>query len=84
VLWEYGVDGCLLLAVNDCIPAQKIVSVSGELNHDRSALVSDSDNDVCCSLSLYRGSPHYGPRAKSDLRSHFIAPQKHILLIMKK
>ena len=64
----------------DCVR----IGVSGELNHDRSALVSDSDNDVCCSLSLYRGSPHYGPRAKSDLRSHFIAPQKHILLIMKK
>jgi len=31
-----------------CIPAQKFVSVSGELNHDRSLLVLDSDKGVCC------------------------------------
>ena len=30
------------------IPAQKFVSVSGELNHDLSPLVLDSDKDVCC------------------------------------
>jgi len=61
-----------------CIPAQTSVTVSGELNHDRSTLVSDSDNGVCCSLSLYQGSPHYGPRAKSDLRSRFTQPQNTI------
>ena len=33
---------------NTCIPAQKIVSVSTELNHNRSALVLDSNNGVCC------------------------------------
>jgi len=33
---------------NNCIPAQKIVSMSAELNHNRSALVLDSDNGVCC------------------------------------
>jgi len=31
-----------------CIPAQKFVSVSGELNHDRSPFVLDSDKGVCC------------------------------------
>jgi len=42
---------------NNCIPAQKIVSTSAELNHNRSALVLDSDNGVCChhssTYSLY-------------------------------
>ena len=43
VLREYGVDGRLSLAVKSLyIPAQKFVSVSGELNHDRSPLVLDS------------------------------------------
>jgi len=32
----------------DHAKAQKIVSVSTELNHNRSALVLDSDNGVCC------------------------------------
>jgi len=32
----------------NCISAQKTVSVSTELNHNRSALVLDSDNCVCC------------------------------------
>jgi len=31
---------------SDCIPAQKIVSMLTELNHNRSALVLDSDNEV--------------------------------------
>jgi len=31
-----------------CIPVQKFVSVSAELNHNRSSLVLDSDKDVCC------------------------------------
>ena len=31
-----------------CIPAQMFVSVSGELNHDHSPLVLESDKDVCC------------------------------------
>jgi len=31
-----------------CIPAQTFVSVSGELNYDRSPLVLDSDRGVCC------------------------------------
>jgi len=33
---------------NNCIPLQRIVSVSTELTHNRSAL--DSDNSVCCHL----------------------------------
>jgi len=36
----------------NCILAQKIASVSTELNHNRSALVLDSDNDVCCHHSF--------------------------------
>ena len=35
-----------------CIPAQKFVSVSGELNHDSSPLVLDSDKGVCCHCSF--------------------------------
>ena len=31
-----------------CIPAQKFVFVSGELNHDHSPLGLDSDKGVCC------------------------------------
>jgi len=32
---------------SNCIPAQKIVSMSTEFNHNRSVLVLDSDNGVC-------------------------------------
>jgi len=35
----------------NCIPAQKIVSVWTEYNHNRSALVLDSGNGVCCHYS---------------------------------
>ena len=40
------------LGSSHCIPAQKFVSVSGELDHDRSPLVLDSDKDVCCHHSF--------------------------------
>jgi len=33
---------------NNCSLVEKIVSLSTELNHNRSALVLDSDNGVCC------------------------------------
>jgi len=33
---------------SNCIPDQKIVSLSTELTHNRSALVLDSDSGVCC------------------------------------
>jgi len=33
---------------SNCIPVQKIVSPSTELTHNRSVVVLDSDNDVCC------------------------------------
>jgi len=33
---------------SNCIPAQKIVPLLTELNHNRSALVLDSNSDVCC------------------------------------
>jgi len=36
---------------NNCILAQKIVSVSTELKYNRSLLVLDFDNGVCCHLS---------------------------------
>ena len=35
-------------AASRCIPAQKFVSVSGELNLDGSPLVLDSDKGACC------------------------------------
>ena len=41
---------------NNCISAQKIVSMSTELNHNRSALVLDSGNGVC-----YHHSSIYSP-----------------------
>jgi len=36
-----------------CIPAQKFVSVSVELTHNRSPWVLDSDKGVCCHHSFY-------------------------------
>ena len=33
---------------SNCIPVQKIVSLSTELTHNRSELALDSDNGVCC------------------------------------
>jgi len=46
-----------------CIPAQKFVSASGKLNHDRSPLVLDSDKDACCHCfslhSLHQQWPNY-------------------------
>ena len=36
---------------NKCIPAQKIVPVSTELNYNRSLLGLDSDNGLCCHYS---------------------------------
>ena len=36
-----------------CIPAQKFVPVSGELNHNRSPLVLDSDKGVFCHHPLH-------------------------------
>jgi len=63
------------------IPVWKIVSLSTESTHNRSALVLDSDNGVCCHTtplrSLYQGSPNYCPRAKSDLRSHSPGRKTH-------
>jgi len=41
-----------VLGSSHCIPAQKFVSVSGELNHDRSSLILDSDKGVCCHHSF--------------------------------
>ena len=54
-LWKvWWCCGCTMLTAvcywpsNNCVPAQKIVSVLTELNHNRSALVLDSNNGVCC------------------------------------
>jgi len=48
-----------------CSPAQKLVSASGKLNHERSPLVLDSDKDACCHYfslhSLHQRWPNYGP-----------------------
>jgi len=35
-----------------CVPAQKFVSMSGKLNHDRSPLVLDSDKSVLSPLLI--------------------------------
>ena len=60
ILLEYGAGGCLLRTVESLHPAQTFVSVSGELNHNRSLWVLDSDKDVCChhssSQSIWIGS----------------------------
>jgi len=37
---------------SNCIPAQKIVSMSTKFNHSYSALVLDSDNVVSCHHSF--------------------------------
>jgi len=53
---EFSVSAVLTTACcwpsSHCIPAQKLVSVLGELNHDRSPLVLNSDKDVL-SLLLF-------------------------------
>ena len=57
---------------SNCIPAQKIVSVLTELTVQRWCWTPTILCAVTTPLhSLYRGSPNYGPRAKSNLRSHF-------------
>jgi len=76
MLWEHGVNGCLFLAVNNCILVQKIVSLSTELNHNRSTLCW-TPTMVCAVTTplhiLYQDSPHYGPLA--NLRSYFTRPK---------
>jgi len=84
-LW--GCCGSTVLTGASCwqssILAQNIVSVSTELNHNR------SDNSVFCHHSssystVHQGSPNDGPWAKSCLRSHFHLAAKHILPVKKK
>ena len=41
-----------------CIPAQKFVSMSEKLNHDRSPLVLDTDKGVCCHRSISESPLH--------------------------
>ena len=48
VLQEYSVDACLLLAVKSLYSCSEFVSMSGELNHDCTLLVLDSDKGVFC------------------------------------
>jgi len=54
---ECGVSTVLTAACywpsSHCIPAQKFVSASGELNHDRSPLVLDGNNIACCTTFLF-------------------------------
>ena len=52
VLRESGFAAACYWPSSHCIPAQMFVSVSGKLNHDRSTLVLDSDNGVCCHRSF--------------------------------
>ena len=71
---------------SNCIPAQKIVSVLTVLFTTVQHWCW-APTMVCAVTtplhSLPQGSPNYGPRAKSNLRSHFTRA-KHILPIMKK
>jgi len=65
---DYGVDARCYWSSSHCIPAQKFVSMSGELNHDRSPLVLDPTrvSTVTASLhSLHQGWQNYGPRVKT-------------------
>jgi len=48
VLWSTVLTGASCWPSSNCIPAQKIVPVSTEVNHNCSALVLDSGNGVCC------------------------------------
>jgi len=41
---------------SQCIPAQTLASVSGELNYDRSRLMLDSDKGVCCHRSFSKST----------------------------
>jgi len=51
-LHEYSVDRRLLLALKSLYSSQTFVSLSGELNHDRSPMVLESDKGVCCHRSF--------------------------------
>jgi len=54
MLWEYGDDGYLYCwPLSNCIPVQKIVSLLTELTYNRSVLVLDSDNGLCCQSPLF-------------------------------
>jgi len=48
VVGETVLTGASCWPSSNCIPAQKIVSVWMEVNHNRSALVLDPGNGVCC------------------------------------
>jgi len=65
-----------------CIPAQKFVSASGKLNHDRSPLVLDSDKGACSHCfslhGLHQRWPNYGPWAASGLPTSLIGPAKYL------
>ena len=65
-----------------CIPAQKVASVSGELNHDRSALVS-TQTIVCAVLLVCIRVLHTTVRRPNPTCDTIFPGPKHILLIMK-
>ena len=50
--WSKVLTGARYWPPSHCVPAQTFVSVSGELNHDRSPLTLDSDKGVCCHRSF--------------------------------
>jgi len=54
-----------------CIPDQKFLSVSGELNHDRSPLAFDSDKGVCQARNQ-RGEIGQVPPQKFSQRYVFV------------
>jgi len=75
-----GVNDPLLLAGKSLYSNSQSVSVSAELNYNRSPKCWTTTR-VCAVTTplhiLYQESPNYGPEAKSDPRSHFIRPQTH-------
>jgi len=65
-----------------CSPAQKLVSASGKLNHERSPQVLDFDKYACCHYfslhSLHQRWPNYGPRAASGPPTSLMRPVKYL------
>ena len=53
-----------------CIPVQKFVSVSGELNHDSSPLVLNSDKGVCQGATMGGHLRHLSPTPKMSKQQY--------------
>ena len=80
--------GAYCWPLNNCIPVQKIVSLSTELTHNHSVLMLDSDNGVCCQSPLlfivYIRVLHTAARVQIRPTKLFQSATKHIFPIIKK